>query len=384
MINPIINSFIEKLHLAKTKMEVLLASTSPLKKTAVENSLAIFFGEKKITVTCCDCDYLKLPPQPINSSTLYCAYERLKYAKNKIEKKFDMCIAVENGIQCEKTGGGVDVCHIIVEYDGMTFTANSLKGRFNQPMHVDEKYVDKMRKSVAIWREGIEGYSKTVGEIINEEDWTIDPKNWTKVLCGADRKSQIDWAIRNLYHKYREMTELREKIKASYVEYKDYPNVGVDFKDLFSVLRHGWAVSRIGAFMAERFLGERIDYVIGLESRGFILGIMVAKELSDAQGCKVGFLPARKPGKLPGKSIGVEYTKEYGTDKLEMQTDVKEGSKVLIVDDLIATGGSIAAGVKLAMQLKCNVVACCVLVKVDALWELAKKVVKSEIVVLIE
>lgn len=122
----------------------------------------------------------------------------------------------------------------------------------------------------------------------------------------------------------------------------DYPKPGIMFRDVTTLLRHGEGFRETVAAMAAPFDGQRIDAVAGIEARGFILGGAIADRL----GC--GFVPIRKKGKLPWKTIGQEYTLEYGVDTIEVHTDaIAQGERILIVDDLIATGGTAEAAAKL-------------------------------------
>jgi adenine phosphoribosyltransferase len=126
------------------------------------------------------------------------------------------------------------------------------------------------------------------------------------------------------------------------VDIPDYPEPGVVFKDITPVLANGEAFSAVVNDLAERFEGLGVTKVIGAEARGFLVGAPVAYRLG------AGFVPARKPGKLPRETITENYELEYGTDALEIHADVLgPNDVVLIVDDLIATGGTAVAMVKL-------------------------------------
>ena len=133
----------------------------------------------------------------------------------------------------------------------------------------------------------------------------------------------------------------------------DFPHEGIMFRDvttLFSDPR-GFRLS-VDQLLAP-FVGQRIDKVVGLEARGFILGGAVAHQLS------VGFVPIRKAGKLPGKVIAQSYTLEYGQAEVEVHDDaIEAGERILVVDDLLATGGTAEAGIKLIEQLGGEIVAC--------------------------
>jgi adenine phosphoribosyltransferase len=129
----------------------------------------------------------------------------------------------------------------------------------------------------------------------------------------------------------------------SYIrEIPDFPKPGILFRDITPVLAHPQGLPTVAKGIAAAFAQEAIDYVVGIESRGFIIGTAVAHSI----GC--GFVPVRKPGKLPAAVHRVEYALEYGTDKLEVHQDaIAQGSKILIVDDIIATGGTAAATAEL-------------------------------------
>ena len=126
----------------------------------------------------------------------------------------------------------------------------------------------------------------------------------------------------------------------------DFPIPGVQFKDITTLLRNGPAFRSVVDQIVERFRDERIDIVAGVESRGFIFSAPVAYELG------AGLVPIRKPGKLPAETIEVAYSLEYGTNVLQIHADAfPAGSRVLLVDDLLATGGTVAASVDLVKHL---------------------------------
>jgi adenine phosphoribosyltransferase len=132
----------------------------------------------------------------------------------------------------------------------------------------------------------------------------------------------------------------------------DFPKKGIVFKDITTLLQDGEAFRQAMNLMLKKHLEAKIDKVLAVEARGFVLGGVLAYKL----GC--GFVPARKPGKLPFRTIGEEYTLEYGSNALEIHADsIRPGEKVLIVDDLLATGGTALAAAKLAERLGGEVVA---------------------------
>ena len=131
----------------------------------------------------------------------------------------------------------------------------------------------------------------------------------------------------------------------------DFPKKGIVFKDITPLLRDPKGLKIAVDLLAEPFSGSGITAVVGMESRGFIFGVPVAQKLG------VGFVPVRKPGKLPAETVKEEYELEYGTDSLEMHRDALGGEdRVLIVDDLLATGGTAAATIKLVQSVGAEVV----------------------------
>jgi adenine phosphoribosyltransferase len=130
----------------------------------------------------------------------------------------------------------------------------------------------------------------------------------------------------------------------------DFPKPGILFYDVTTLLRDPEGFKLAIDAMSEPYHGQGIDLVVGIESRGFILGAGVADRLG------AGFVPVRKPGKLPSTTIRASYSLEYGTDVLEMHSDaIEKGQKVLVVDDVIATGGTARATVDMVRQLGGNV-----------------------------
>jgi adenine phosphoribosyltransferase len=130
-----------------------------------------------------------------------------------------------------------------------------------------------------------------------------------------------------------------------------FPKEGISFKDVTTLLKDGEAFKYTVKAMAAQLKDLNIDVIIGPEARGFIFGAAIAYELG------VGFVPVRKPGKLPAETIRYEYELEYGTDILELHKDaIKKGDKVAIIDDLLATGGTILSTIKMAEMLGGEVV----------------------------
>ncbi len=139
---------------------------------------------------------------------------------------------------------------------------------------------------------------------------------------------------------------LPELIKSKIRDVPDFPREGILFKDITTVLRDPEAFKHAVNLLAKHYEKQKIDYIAGIEARGFIFGSALAYKLG------VGFIPIRKPGKLPSKTERVSYDLEYGKDSLEIHTDaVEPGKRVLIVDDLLATGGTAEAAIKLVKKI---------------------------------
>ena len=142
----------------------------------------------------------------------------------------------------------------------------------------------------------------------------------------------------------------------------DFPKKGILFKDITTLLKDPTAFRAAVDRLADRFADQKVDLVVGIESRGFIFGGAVAYKLG------AGFVPVRKPGKLPAETLKEEYALEYGTDAVEIHTDaIRPGQRVLVVDDLLATGGTMAATCRLMEKLEATIVAVAFLIELTFL-----------------
>lgn len=152
--------------------------------------------------------------------------------------------------------------------------------------------------------------------------------------------------------------EVKEKIRTV----PDFPKPGIMFKDITTALKDTETLKKMVDFICDNFKEQKIDYIIGLESRGFIFGMPVAYNLN------AGFIPIRKPNKLPAKTLKESYSLEYGMDALEMHEDaLKSGDRVLIVDDLLATGGTAAAACNLVTKTGAQIVGCAFVIELNDL-----------------
>ncbi|MEM0983556.1 MAG: adenine phosphoribosyltransferase [Planctomycetota bacterium] len=157
-------------------------------------------------------------------------------------------------------------------------------------------------------------------------------------------------------------SDLTTRLHDLVVDVPDFPKPGIVFKDMTPLLADPSALALAVELMANPYRGKGIDVVIGAESRGFIFGTALAQSLC------AGFAPVRKPGKLPRDVRGVDYDLEYGSDRLELHTDaVQPGQRVVLVDDLLATGGTMAASLRLAHECGAEIAGVAVLIELTAL-----------------
>jgi len=142
----------------------------------------------------------------------------------------------------------------------------------------------------------------------------------------------------------------------------DHPKPGIQFRDITTLLLDPAGIREAVKQLAEPFGGGQIQKVAGVEARGFIFGLAVAMQLD------VGFVPIRKPGKLPWETVGEDYELEYGTDRVEVHRDaIQQGERVLLVDDLIATGGTAAAAIRVIERVGGRVDACAFVIELPEL-----------------
>jgi len=142
----------------------------------------------------------------------------------------------------------------------------------------------------------------------------------------------------------------------------DHPKPGIQFRDITTLVGDAQGFATLIEVLHARYKAERIDKVVGMEARGFIIGAALAADL------RAGFVPLRKPGKLPFRTLGCDYALEYGMDRIEMHVDaISPGERVLVVDDLIATGGTARAACALVRESGGEVVECCFVVDLPEL-----------------
>lgn len=158
------------------------------------------------------------------------------------------------------------------------------------------------------------------------------------------------------------MMQTIENVKSKIRSVENFPKEGIIFRDITTALKDADTLKVMIDYLCEQFKDTKIDYVAGIESRGFIFGMPMAYKLN------AGFVPIRKPNKLPAATYAQEYELEYGTDKIEVHQDAFEkGANVLIVDDLLATGGTAEAACKLVKKTGANLVGIAFLIELEAL-----------------
>lgn len=345
-------------------LNVLLTSQSKVKSEAVIEFFKGHFN-KTIDLATIDCGACGLPEQPIiddNNEGHHFAKERMNYAKkSKNFDNYDYVVAIESGIS---VGLNIeDVCYVLVYHKGILADGTS----FGIPFELKHISTLEQNNKLLEYNKKIYGYSVTVGEIMNKEDGAIDPKNWMKTTLGINRTDQIKHGLKKCFEKLELRLNDKLLLMNAYKSYQDFPKDGVLFHDIFPLFKDSKLLRRMIKLIASQYKYDVIDYVVGLESRGFCLGTAIAFKLG------VGFVPVRKEGKLPGKTIKLSYDKEYGKDTCEMSYEGMEGKRVLVIDDLVATGGSLKVALDLLEMLNCLVVDCCVLRDVPQLKDTYSK-----------
>lgn len=160
---------------------------------------------------------------------------------------------------------------------------------------------------------------------------------------------------------------LENDLKAAIRTIPDYPKPGIMFRDITTLLGNARAFRTVVDQLVQPYAGVRIDKVAGIEARGFILGGAIAHQL------QAGFVPVRKRGKLPHETVRIAYSLEYGVDEMEVHRDaVAPGERVIVVDDLIATGGTATAAIALLRSIEAEVVAACFVIDLPELGGAAR------------
>lgn len=169
-----------------------------------------------------------------------------------------------------------------------------------------------------------------------------------------------------------DLNTLQSKLKSAIRDVPDFPKTGILFRDITTIANNAEVFEDLMTFLESRYKSYGLDFVVGIESRGFIFGAALATRL------KIGFVPIRKKGKLPYTTVAEKYALEYGFSEVEIHIDAfrdKKGAKVLLIDDLIATGGTAKAGIKLIKSIGGDCVEACFILRLlefSAVAELEK------------
>lgn len=323
---------------------ILLSSTSSIKINAIKY-LFDWMHKSDIQITSVDCKELGLPNQPIDCGS-FCCYQRSMYAKNVSKQPYDILISIENDL-IEVNSQFVDVCHVRMEKNGITST-----GKSNQLTCINVDDLMKNNEHI-IFSDNIKGFTKTGGSLLHNQ-FGYDPYNWMESVHKINRQTQILEALMDAWKNNNQNELILSEIKEAVAVYPNFPKKGIDFAYLYSLFI-GPAMKKLANVLENKYATYEIDAIFPLESRGLVVGSVLADRFG------ISLLPVQKPGKVPGEIIKIDYTKEYGGDTFHFSVDIfklflqstknKSHYHFMIVDDLIATGGSIKAAIDIIDQL---------------------------------
>lgn len=346
-------------------LNIVLTSESSIKRKVLEDALKKSLCEE-FKITCINTDIVKKPPQPLNDGTLTCSLKRILHVQkhlNPTDK--NIIISIENGVYVNEDSSTSDICLVV-----LVGSNNFSISHKSQPIKFPVKYYNEAIISTPQDYELKHlGIPITIGEMIQKEFNDVDPKNWMSDnrFGSYDRYFQIMEPLMRCISDYK-----KNVLKSNILYFDNFPKQGVRFKDLSNILKDPILLHYLADCLVETVTNElkdvRIDKIIGLDSRGFIVGPILAYRLN------AGFVMARKHGKLPASAATVEYGTEYSKDSIGIMPNVINNTdNVLIIDDLVATGGSLDAAKKLVNQVGGNVVGTCCILQVDSLVHLAKE-----------
>lgn len=315
-----------------------LLSTSLIKKEAIESLNLV----RKCDLICISpTGHLQMPPQPIGyDGGLQCANKRIELFKQRppveFDPSYDLIVSVENFIVPETR---TDICCVVLELNGVTVFGYS--NEMVNPIYPEE-YESELGE-ICMYDE-LRGYGVTMGKILSCHSNDVDSNNWGPSRGYPQRSVQIC----NAYNSIDKAIFLKHFIR--YVS--DHPEPGVMFSDLSplfaNVILKNMVYDLMMSKIKEKIGDTPIDYVVGLDARGFIAGSVIAEKLG------TGFVVIRKFGKLGGADChSVKYGKEYGKDMFEIVgTIMKSNKNILIVDDVMATGGTFLGAKTLCDKFK--------------------------------
>tara|TARA_R100001163_G_C5067592_1_gene206861 strand:- start:4390 stop:5718 length:1329 start_codon:yes stop_codon:yes gene_type:complete len=288
-------------------------------------------------------------------------------------ERYDIILIIENYMTLEGDDYACILlydCHNKLEYHGKYFCAKA------ENAELLKRVIDAKNHPL--------GSPITYGKLLNELDSNIPANDWMSAVTGKPRQVALEEGLEKLSRGYLEDNkDLHNIMITGFETYSDFPKPGVLFKDWRPLFDQGSYLLDLIQLIVKPFDSitkksllfpdgkvPKVNYIAGLESRGLWIAPLIACELD------CGMIPIRKPGKLPGKTKSVEYKKEYGTDKLEISTDYVPGN-VLIVDDILATGGSMKAAIELVESCGHKVIGCTTVSDVPELRDMAKSKLKT-------
>lgn len=316
------------------ELKILLASTNAIKRDAITTYFKNHYPHVKTVITCVNCDGCKLPPQPIDCG-MHCAMHRIKYATKNTSIPHDMVIAIESDLQ-KINNTFYDRSHVRIEMDDIV--GYGVSKSIYCPIDVK----DMESQPQIMFTNIIRGYQIIGGEFVNKK-MGFDAKNWMKHTAMIDRIDQIIDSIGKAMDDLINNVNSCYDIMQSYKSYANFPKPDVMFKYFYSLFVQKNSMNNLGRVLQTKYAAYEIDAILPLESRGLVLGAVLADRLQTAM------IPMQKPGKIPGESVSMAYTKEYGTDEIQAAVDLfkailnkkKKFYRFMIVDDLVASGGSV-------------------------------------------
>jgi adenine phosphoribosyltransferase len=349
-------------------LRVLIASQCPQKIASIQKEFSERFCNDTIELISCKSSS-SIPEQPVGyECALRGARNRIASVSTDLIADADYVVSIENYIEpSARQEFWNDIGLVLIKHQ----RTNQERITLSPATLIPVEYVSAAQAKAGSEGISADGYAVSIGQTIHDSfaPRVIDPQDWHKEseFGGISRQELLEQAI------FKGLSfDAIEQLKTHINYYPDFPKPGILFADFLPILKDAQAFSLCIDLLAQRYKGRNIEVIVGLESRGFILGAALAHKLG------VGFVPVRKPGKLPGATHAVTYKKEYGTDTLVIaQGAFKKDQRVLIIDDLIATGGSARAAIELVQLAGGNPVEFVTLLHVPQLIDFAHLNIQS-------
>jgi len=300
-------------------------------------------------------------------------------------KEYNLVVVMENYMDSK----GVDLVMIIL-YDVRTELEYHLAHPCARvPTDYNDLFKHVLNKRTHKW-----GSPVTFGSLLNETNKEISANDWMSFVIGKKRQVALEEGLERMFDKFTaDVLSKKNLQQEGFKTFPDFPKKGVAFQDWSNIFLNHHLLSNMVDLIAKMFNGSgsgstsvrtkhdfllheditphpKIDYIVGLESRGLWLAIPLALKM------QCGMIPVRKPSKIPGPTLTESYQKEYGSDTIEIRNDLPPGN-VLIVDDVLATGGSLMAAIKLVERAGHNVIGCTVVSDVPELREQAQSLLSN-------